>query len=344
MSRRGKAALGVGEGRRRHGRLATALALLALLGGSAGVAYLVGQSLLETSTPRVPKRVLQQGGVLAELFPGEARIAHGGGDTNPYELRPIKPSPVEFHFKEPPAAGVLFDVQSGAVLWQRDADLKLPIASLTKMMTAIVIAQNHRPAERVLITGQAVRTPGSGVGVLPRGKQVPLESMLYGLMLVSGNDAAVALAQHDAGSVAEFARRMNLQARQLGLLCSRFNSPHGLLDRGNHSCAADLGALARAILASPRLAPIVGARRAKFPFPSRIGTLELANNNPFLQQGAPGIPRAAFTGVKTGLTAEAGRSYVITARRRGRHLGVVLLDSPDPLRQVPALLRAGFRL
>jgi serine-type D-Ala-D-Ala carboxypeptidase (penicillin-binding protein 5/6) len=255
-----------------------------------------------------------------------------------YQLdpRPAK-LPVRIDFDRPPTAGVLFDVESGRILWQRNPRRELPIASLTKMMTALVIAERHRPGERVAITPDAVGVEGSGVGVLPVGERVRLEAMLRGLLLVSGNDAAIALAQHDAGSVGDFVHRMNSRARQLGLACTRFSSPHGLQDEGNHSCPLDLAALARADLANPRVRQIVGDDHERFAFPVKGGFLDLYNNNPFLQQAVPGI-----TGVKTGYTNAAGRCYVITQRSGDRHLGVVLLDSPHPLPQVTDLLRAGF--
>jgi D-alanyl-D-alanine carboxypeptidase (penicillin-binding protein 5/6) len=256
-----------------------------------------------------------------------------------FALRPATdPLPVEVEFRHPPRAGLLFDVRTGEVLWERHPDRRLPIASLTKMMTALLIADRHRPAERVAITPEALAYEGSGVGVLPKGREVQLESMLNGLLLVSGNDAAIALAQHDAGSVPRFVRRMNRRARRLGLRCTRFSSPHGLEDRHNHSCAHDLAALARADLANRRIRKIAATDHARFPFPIPGGYLDLYNNNPFIRAGIEGI-----TGLKTGYTDAAGRCYVTTAKRGGRHLGVVLLHSPRPLDQVPALLRAGAR-
>jgi len=249
------------------------------------------------------------------------------------------PPPVRVRFRDPPAAGLLFEVDSGQVLWQRHPRRRLPIASLTKMMTALLIAERHRLRERVRITGRAVNFAGSGIGLLPAGKRVKLAPLLYGLMLVSGNDAAIALAQHDAGGQDRFVARMNRRARALGLTCSRFSSPSGIRDRGNYSCPLDLATLARLDLANPIVRRVVGTRRARFRFPVKGGVLDLFNINPFIFRGDPGI-----TGVKTGLTDAAGRCYVITARRRGRHLGVVLLDSPDPLAQVPRLLEAGARV
>jgi serine-type D-Ala-D-Ala carboxypeptidase (penicillin-binding protein 5/6) len=273
-------------------------------------------------------------------LPGSTGPVRGATrEASRYALDPRpSPLPVQIEFRKPPSAGVLFDVESGEILWQKGPTRELPIASLTKMMTGLLIAERHRPGERVEITPEALAYEGSGVGVLPKGDRVRLEAMLHGLLMVSGNDAAIALAQHDAGSVGHFVRRMNRRARELGLTCTHFTSPHGLQDEGNHSCALDLAALARADLANPRVRKIVGDDRERFPFPIKGGFLDLYSNNPFLQQGMPGI-----TGLKTGYTDAAGRCYVITQRSGGRHLGVVLLHSPDPLAQVPKLLRAGFR-
>jgi D-alanyl-D-alanine carboxypeptidase len=248
------------------------------------------------------------------------------------------PVQVEFAPGNEPRAGILFDVDTGRVLWQHDAGRRLPIASLTKMITALIIARRHRPKEPVLITRRAVAFEGSGVGVLPQGKRVPLRELFYGLLLVSGNDAAIALAQHDSGSVPAFVRRMNRWRDRLGLRCSHFSTPSGILDRGNYSCARDLAVLARADLADPWIREVAATREVRFRFPIKGNYLDLFNNNPFIINGTKGI-----TGLKTGYTDAAGRCYVTTQRVDGHELGVVLLDTPNPLDQVPALLRAGGR-
>ena len=255
------------------------------------------------------------------------------------------PSPalVRPRLKQPPAAGILFDVDTGEVLWARNPGDERPIASLTKMMTALLIAERHRPGERVMISAKAPGVEGSRIGVLKPGRRVPLDGLFLGLLLASGNDAAVALAEHDAGTVGAFVKRMNRRAEVMGLGCTRFAGPAGLQDTGNASCAYDLAALARADLANDWVASVTRRRSAEVPFPVKGGTLSLANNHYFAQRGIAGVRRAEVTGLKTGLTNGAGRCYVTTARLGKRHLGVVLLDSPDPLRQVPLLLRAGFR-
>ena len=260
-----------------------------------------------------------------------------------FALLPVtSPLPVRYRFKHPPVAGILFDVKSGAVLWQRNPRLKHPVASLTKMMTALIVAKRDRPGEHVLVSRKAAQTPGSATGLLPRGKKVPLEPLLQALIMISANDAAVALAEHDGGTVTRFIKEMNGQAEAMGLQCTHFSTPNGLRDRNNYSCPVDLAELARADLANQRIAQIAQTRNAKPRFPIKGKHLYLYNNHYFLQHGLPGLPQAEVTGLKTGFTDPAGRCYVTTARIDGHQLGVVLVHSPDPITQVPALLRAGF--
>jgi serine-type D-Ala-D-Ala carboxypeptidase (penicillin-binding protein 5/6) len=248
------------------------------------------------------------------------------------------PDPVRARFKRPPAAGLLFDVDTGRVLWRRRAAAPRPIASLTKMMTALVVADRVPVGAKVKVTREALRYRGSGVGLLPRGRWIGVNTMLHGLLLPSGNDAAIALAQRAAGTVSSFVGLMNSRAAAMGLGCTRFSSPDGLEDRGNFSCALDMASLARAVLREPRIARIVRRPRAVLPFPTKGGKLWLYNTNPLLRGGYRGA-----TGIKTGYTPGAGRCLVATARRGGVRLGVVLLRSPDPARQARQLLDRGFR-
>ena len=245
---------------------------------------------------------------------------------------------VKLRFVRKPRAGLLFDVRTGRVLWRRNPERQLPIASLTKMMTALVVVERQDPHERVRITSRARHTAGSAVGVLPKRKRVQLETLLNGLLLVSGNDAAVALAQHTAGTVPGFVELMNRRAEELGLGCTRFSTPHGLRDSGNHSCAADLASLARTDMHLRRIRRIAGRERAVLKFPIKGGRLFLYNNNPLMRQGYRGV-----TGLKTGYTDRAGRSIVATARHGDVELGVVLLHSYDPATQARKLLDRGFK-
>jgi len=240
-------------------------------------------------------------------------------------------------FKHPPTAALLWDVNTGRVLFARHAARRLRIASLTKMMTALVVTDRVGPRARVLITRAAATARGSSVGLLPRGKRVSAEALLYGLLLPSGNDAATALAQKTGGSVPHFVALMNQRARRMRLTCTHFSTPSGLRDRGNASCASDLALLAHAMLARPRLARVVRSRAAVLPFPIKGHKLFLFNNNPLLRLHYPGAD-----GVKTGYTNAAGRCLVATARRGDRRLGVVLLHSPDPPGQAQRMLERAF--
>jgi serine-type D-Ala-D-Ala carboxypeptidase (penicillin-binding protein 5/6) len=276
------------------------------------------------------------------LTPGRPKLSLPPVDTH-FILQPARgPLPVRYRFKHPPLAGILFDVKSGQILWQRNPRLENPIASLTKMMTALLVAQHDPSGTRVRIGRKAAHASGSATGLLPRGHKVPLQALLQALIMISANDAAVALAQHDGGSVARFVKEMNAQAAAMGLNCTHYSTPNGLRDRNNYSCPMDLAALARADLANPRIAAIARTRYAKPRFPIKGKHLYLSNNHYFLMHGLPGLPQAQVTGLKTGFTDPAGRCYVTTARLGGRQLGVVLLHSPNPILQVPTLLHAGF--
>jgi serine-type D-Ala-D-Ala carboxypeptidase (penicillin-binding protein 5/6) len=244
---------------------------------------------------------------------------------------------VHLAFHRPPRAGLLFNVATGQVLWQRNPYKRLEIASITKLMTALLTVESQPPDASVLVTKAAVAAAGSKVGVLPLGRRVRLETMLYGLMLPSGNDAAVALAQHDAGSVAAFVARMNAEAAKLGMACTRYASPSGYIDAGNFSCVADLAELAHVDLAQPRIASVARTYSAELPLPIKGGKVWLYNNNPLLIYHYPGA-----TGLKTGYTEAAGRCLIATAKRDGVELGAIVLDSPDPGTQTRQLLNRGF--
>jgi D-alanyl-D-alanine carboxypeptidase len=248
------------------------------------------------------------------------------------------PDVVQIGFHHPPRSGLLFDLDTGRVLWRKDPTRVLPIASVTKMMTALVVVDRVPDGAKVKVTKEALHYQGSGVGLLPKGKWVGLSAMLHGLLLPSGNDAAIALAQRASGTVDRFVGAMNARAAAMGLTCTRYSSPSGFYDAGNHSCAADLAVQARAVLDEPRLARIVRRRQAVLPFPIKGGKLYLYNHNPLLRMRYPGT-----LGIKTGFTDAAGRCLVAAVRRDGHRLGVVLLHSPDPGKQAMQLFGRGFR-
>jgi D-alanyl-D-alanine carboxypeptidase (penicillin-binding protein 5/6) len=323
-----------GGRRRRRRRWPAFAALIALLAVAAGTTALMhrGHAAAAPAAGLAPSKPL-------EKTSGEP-LAGGGTAPSPLAVRLDDTSDsVAMRFAQEPRAGLLFDLDTGRVLWRRDPTRVLPIASLTKMMTALVVVDRVPEGSKVKVTKEALAYQGSGVGVLPKGKWIGVNTMLHGLLLPSGNDAAIALAQRAAGTVPKFVALMNDRARALGLTCTRFSTPSGFLDKGNHSCAADLAAMARAVLREPRLARIVRRRQAVLPFPIKGGKIYLYNNNPLLRQGYPGT-----TGMKTGYTDAAGSCLVATARRGDVKLGVVLLHSPNTGEQATKLLDRGFAL
>jgi D-alanyl-D-alanine carboxypeptidase (penicillin-binding protein 5/6) len=322
-------------GRKRRRRKAPAvLGVLVLLAAAVAAAYLWHRhdSGGRAAKP-APRTEVPLGGT------GNAPLAGGGTAPSPLAVRLEDPRDlVRLRFKHMPRAGLMFDIDTGRVLWRHSPTRVLPIASLTKMMTALVVTDRVPPGAKVRVTKEALHYRGSGVGLLPRGKWIGINTMLHGLLLPSGNDAAIALAQRAAGTVPAFVAQMNFRAQRMGLLCTRYSSPDGFEDRANHSCASDLAAIARAVLRVPRLTRIVRRREAVLPFPIKGRKLYLYNNNPLLRQGYPGT-----TGLKTGYTVAAGRCLVATARRGPLKIGVVLLHSPDPGGQATKLLDRGFR-
>jgi D-alanyl-D-alanine carboxypeptidase (penicillin-binding protein 5/6) len=324
-------------GRRRRRRRRRWPAVLALIVAAVAAWLLIAPRAGEHTTG-LPKAKAELPPVTALQDSGTAPLAGGGTAPSPLAVEIDGPDLVSARFKHPPRSGLLFDIDTGKVLWRHDPTRVLPIASLTKMMTALLVADRIPRRGRVKVTKQALAYQGSGVGRLPKGKSLPVNTMLHGLLLPSGNDAAIALAQRAArGSVARFVGLMNERARAMGLVCTRFSSPSGFADRGNHSCATDLAALARAVLRERRLAKIVKRRQAVLPFPIKGGKVWLYNNNPLLRMGYRGT-----TGIKTGYTDAAGHCLVASVRRGSVRLGVVLLHSPDTGTQARKLLDRGF--
>src|SRR5436309_1945498 len=282
-------------------------------------------------------------GATASPPPKAVAKAHSPAATpaapgTPYAVSLEHPDAFPSPFKHPPRAALVFDLRTGRVLWRRNPLEQMPIASLTKLMTALLVVENTTPREQVLITPDALHYSGSGVGLLPRGKHVSVKALLYGLLLPSGNDAAIALADHVAHTQKRFVAMMNAKARSLGLRCTHFASPHGL-EPGNRSCPADLAALARIDLHHSRIAGIVRKAHAIVRFPIKGGKLYLNNTNPLLRMGYPGT-----IGLKTGDTDDAGHCLIAVVRRGPLTLGVVLLNSPNPQQHARTLLNRAFRL
>src|SRR3989440_3444039 len=276
--------------------------------------------------------------VLGDLGTSTHPPARPSGAAPPPGITLFGAKPIRIHFKHPPRAGLVFDMATGQVLWAHHPLKRLPIASLTKIMTAIIVVERTRPNDRALVTHEALNYSGSGVGVLPRGKEVPVQGLMAGMLLPSGNDAALGLADHVAGHDRDFVKLMNQRARLLGLGCTHYSSSYGLPDT-NRSCAVDLARLAQVAMSKPRIARLVRKRQAKVRFPIKAGYLYVNSTNPLLRMRFPGT-----IGLKTGSTIKAGHCYVAVVRRGRRTIGVVLLHSPNSLVQAEKLVSAAFKL
>ncbi len=316
--------------RRRGNRRLLALFLVLLALGAAGASVVLGG---EDGSGGGEPRAVGQGQARPAPPPSLAGLS---GPQLPPGIT-LSPEQISVRFKKPPRAGLLFDVDSGEVLWAHNALTRRPIASLTKVMTALVVVDKLSADAKTRISKNATKFRGSGVGVLPRGKKVPVEALLAGLLLPSGNDAAVALAEAVAGSDRRFARLATRRAQQLELGCTSFTDSYGLR-AGNLSCAADLAAMTRLAIKQPRIARLVRRTRVSVPFPIKGKRLEVSTTNPLLREGFPGT-----VGLKTGYTERAGHCLIAVVRRSGRTLAAIVLDSPNTRAQTKRLLIAGFR-
>lgn len=224
---------------------------------------------------------------------------------------------------------VVLDAATGRVLYEKNADDRSLIASTTKIMTALVVCQHCNVLDRVRIPAEAVGIEGSSM-YLTEGEVLTVQELLYGLMLRSGNDAAVALAIYCGGTVEGFAELMNDKARELGLENTHFVNPNGLDAPDHYSTARDLALLAQYAMQDPIFARTVGARTVT------VGERVLTNHNKLLWQ------LDGCEGVKTGYTKAAGRILVSSASRNGRRLICVTINAPDDWADHKALLNQGF--
>jgi len=223
----------------------------------------------------------------------------------------------------------VLDAVSGRVLYEKNGDKQSLIASTTKIMTALIICEQCNVLDRMRIPKEAVGIEGSSM-YLKEGEVLTLQELLYGLMLSSGNDAAVALAIYCGGTVEGFAEMMNDKAHILGLQDTHFVNPNGLDHPDHHSSAKDLAVLAAYAMENPIFQKTVSAKTLK------VGQRVLKNHNKLLWQVA------GADGVKTGFTKAAGRILVSSALREGRRIVAVTLNAPDDWRDHKKLLEDGF--
>lgn len=234
-------------------------------------------------------------------------------------------------------AAILMDVASGRVLYEKNADEKKPIASITKIMTAIIAIEHGHLDDMVTISRDAARMEGSSI-YLKEGEKMKLHHLLYGLMLRSGNDAAVAIAEHIGGSVEGFAVLMNEKAQYLGMTNSHFVNPSGLDAKDHYSTARDMAKLTVYALRNDVFKAIVATKAIQVPNPGEKWDRKWYNKNKMLHF------YAGADGVKTGYTSRAKRTLVSSATRNGQQLITVTLNAPDDWNDSTALLDYGFNV
>lgn len=213
-------------------------------------------------------------------------------------------------------AEIAMELTTQKVLLENNADEKLPMASTTKIITAIIIVEDCNLDEVITVADEAVGTEGSSI-YLKRGEQIDVRDLLYGLMLRSGNDSAVALAIHHSGSIEKFAEEMNRRVKKMGAMDTVLTNPSGLPDDGHYTTARDLCKIACYAMRNGTFKEIVSAENYAGKFRS------FSNKNKMLKnyEGA--------NGVKTGFTVKAGRCLVSSAERNGMDVVTVVLNCYD---------------
>lgn len=221
-------------------------------------------------------------------------------------------------------SAILIEQESGRVLFEKDAHTKRRIASITKIMTAILAIESGKMDEKATVSNRAIHTEGSAV-YLQEGEKIKLEDLVYGLMLRSGNDAAVAIAEHVGGSVEGFVHIMNQKAAEIGMMNTEFANPHGLDDHENHySSAYDMAILTRYAMENPIYQKISGTKVHRAPNPNEQWDRVWRNKNKLLTS-----LYEYSTGGKTGYTKRAKRTLVSTAQKDGMNLVAVTIDASD---------------
>ncbi len=215
------------------------------------------------------------------------------------------------------------DAVTGEVLFSENADKRLPIASITKMMTALVVVESVSDlSATVTVDAESCGIEGSSVNLF-KGERISVSDLLYALMLESANDAAVCLARYVSGSVEAFAELMNERAKTLGMSNSHFVNPHGLEDSEHYSTARDMALLWQEALKQEKLCEIIATKTHKIALDGQDGYRFLSNHNRLLKN------YEYCVGGKTGFTKSAGRCLVTVCEKDGVRLITVTLNDPD---------------
>ncbi len=230
---------------------------------------------------------------------------------------------------------ILIDANTGRVLFSHNAEKKAGMASTTKIVTALCALENGKLDSVAKISPTAYGVEGSSM-YLALNEELSLEDLLWGLMLVSGNDAATAIAEHISGSTEKFATLMNQTAEKAGAYNSHFTNPHGLSDENHYTTAQDLAKITACALKNPKFREIVSTSKKVLPRRNRDPARQLSNHNKLLHMIDGCI------GVKTGFTKATGRCLVSAVERNGMCFVCVTLNAPDDWNDHIALFNQGF--
>lgn len=214
---------------------------------------------------------------------------------------------------------VLIELNTGEILFEKQAHEIQSIASITKLMTAIIAIESNKMDEEAVTSRRAIYTEGSSI-YLEQGEKMTIRDLVYGLMLRSGNDAAVAISEYIGGSVEGFVYLMNEKASWLGMTRTNFTNPHGLEDDNHYSTAYDMALLMRYAMNNPQFVEISGTTAYR----SEKRSYSWFNKNKLLTK-----LYEFCTGGKTGYTRKAGRTLVSSATKNGHHLIAVTLNAPN---------------
>lgn len=232
-------------------------------------------------------------------------------------------------------SALLMEADSGTVIFEKNAHTRLPMASTTKIMTALVALELAAPDTIISVDKRAVGIEGSSI-YLCEGEELTLEELLYALMLESANDAAAAIAIGLCGSEGAFVDAMNQKATSLGLSNTHFSNPHGLDAESHYTTAYELAIIAKEALRNPLFKTIVSTRKTTISHQNADGVRLLVNHNKMLRQYEGCI------GVKTGYTKKSGRCLVSAAEKDGVAMIAVTINSPDDWNDHTTLLDYGF--
>ncbi|KRG12754.1 D-alanyl-D-alanine carboxypeptidase [Virgibacillus soli] len=234
------------------------------------------------------------------------------------------------------SAAILMDQETGRVLYEHNANETHRIASITKVMTAILAIESGKMDETTTVSKRAIYTEGSSI-YLQQGEKIKLEDLVYGLMLRSGNDAATAIAEHIGGSVEGFVFLMNQKAAEIGMTHTAFANPHGLDDHEEHySTAYDMALLTRYAMMNPKFQEISGTK--SYTLTRENGAHKWKNKNRLLTE-----KYEYCTGGKTGFTKRAGRTLITTATKENKDLIAVTLNAPDDWTDHISMYEYGFK-